>query len=77
MGNLVKAEDAGTLKKWRVHGYALVPVEVEMEVAACTEKGALAIAQHRFKMNKNQYVYGSSVDGGAAYDWEPTAEVIL
>lgn len=63
-------------RRWRVHGYALMPVEAEVCLEAPDAKAALAKARLLWQQNKRQLIVGNSEDEGAAFDWQPTAELI-
>lgn len=61
------------MKTYRLTGYALVPVEVEMEVDAEDEQTAIQIGQAHFKSDPSAYVVSNSADECSACDWEPSA----
>lgn len=63
-------------KKFRVHGFCLVPVEGLIEVEAENADEALAKAQAAFKADRRAVLVSGSADEGAAFDWQPTAEPI-
>jgi len=63
-------------RRWRVHGYALVPVEAEVYIDAPDVKAALAKARVLWQANKQAIIVGNSADESSAHDWRPTAELI-
>lgn len=63
------------MKTYKLTGHCLVPHQVEMTVTAESEEEAKRIGLERFKANTSRYVVSNSGDNGAAFDWEPYAEV--
>lgn len=63
-----------TKTKWRVHGYALCPVEAETTVEADSPEEALSIARQQWASDKRSLIVHNSSDEGAAEDWDPIAE---
>lgn len=65
-----------TKTKYRVHGYCLMPAEAEIEVEAGSAEEALQNAMAAWGTNKRALIDRNSVDEGAAFDWQPTAELL-
>lgn len=64
------------MKTYRVHGYCMVPCEAEILIDATDANDALLKALTAWNKDKQPLIVGSSVDEGAAYDWQPTAELV-
>lgn len=62
--------------KFRIHGYAMIPIEAEIVVEADSPEKALELAQREFERDKIGLLIENSEDYQAAFDWQPTAELI-
>ena len=64
------------MKTYLLKGYAMVPMEAEMDVVARDEQEAIALGKLRFEENPSQYLVNNSQDWKSAHDWEPSAEEV-
>lgn len=60
--------------KYRVHGYAMVPVEAEITVEAESPEKALEIARREFDRDRISLLTENSEDYYAACDWKPSVQ---
>lgn len=63
-------------KTYRVRGYCLVPCEALVEVQACSEAEALKQANAIWEDRKTGIIDQGSCDYDAAFDWQPSAELL-
>lgn len=63
--------------KFRVHGYAMIPVTAETTVEANSPEEAIEIAQRDFERDKIGLLVQNSEDYNAAFDWRPSAEQVM
>ena len=61
------------VRRFRVRGICFVPCDLELEIEAESEEEAIREA---LTCPCNQSIDGNSIDAGAAFDWQPTAEEI-
>jgi len=54
----------------------MVPCEVEIQVDAADANDALRQALTAWDQDKRSLIVGNSTDQGAAYDWQPVAELV-
>jgi hypothetical protein len=59
------------MPKFKVSGWAFVPVFVEIEVTVGGRSEAQAEAMKRFKADPAAYVVPNSTDDNAVHDWHP------
>ena len=61
--------------RYRVHGSCFVPMEAEVVLEAESPEQALALAHAQFKADPRLLIGSNIADEGAAFDWQPTAEL--
>lgn len=61
---------------YRVHGYCFVPCAAEVVVRASSEAEALEKANAIWANRKMEVIDGGSCDYDAAFDWQPSAELL-
>jgi hypothetical protein len=61
------------LPRWRVAGYARVPVLIDLEVTAESKEEALAVARETLAVGADEVVQVQKVQKGMVTDWKPTA----
>ncbi len=62
--------------KYRVHGYAMIPVEAEITVEAESPEKAMEIAQREFERDKIGLLIENSENYQAAFNWQPSVEPV-
>lgn len=66
--------------KYRVKGYAFIPVEIEVVQEAENEKAAMEKAKKRFEQNPGQleeFIVPGSCEEGSVHSFEPNRAEIL
>lgn len=62
--------------KYRVHGYAMIPVEAEITIEASSPEEALKLALGEFERDKIGLLIENSEDYQAAFDWQPSVDPV-
>lgn len=62
------------MKRYKVSGFAMVPVKVEMFIHAKNEKTARNAALSVFAKDPSRHVQHRSEDYEAAHEWQPHVE---
>ena len=62
------------MTRYKVRGFAMVPVEVTMFINAKNEANAKKAALRAFTMDPSKYVVHMSEDYACAHDWQPNVE---
>ena len=70
---LAAVDQPRLVRRFRVRGICFVPCDLELEIEAETAEEAVREA---LTCPWQQSLDGNSMDAGAAFDWEPTAEEI-